>query len=55
VHATLSQPLSREPRAQPMPRPPLPTPETEAREAPMNDTDMSCDVTFDLAVGWPKG
>ena len=28
---------------------------TEAREAPMNDTDMSCDVTFDLAVGWPKG
>ena len=28
---------------------------TEAREAPMNDTDMRCDVTFDLAVGWPKG
>ncbi|HEU4663824.1 MAG TPA: hypothetical protein VFS55_07325 [Dokdonella sp.] len=28
---------------------------TEAREAPMNETDMSCDVSFDLAVGWPKG
>ncbi|MGN6519963.1 MAG: hypothetical protein ACTHK2_11130 [Dokdonella sp.] len=27
---------------------------TEAREAPMNETDMQCDVTFDLAVGWPK-
>ena len=26
---------------------------TEAREAPMNETDMSCDVSFDLAVGWP--
>jgi hypothetical protein len=26
---------------------------TEAREAPMNETDMHCDVTFDLAVGWP--
>lgn len=28
--------------------------ETEAREAPMNETDMKCDVAFDLAVGWPK-
>ena len=27
---------------------------TEAREAPMNSTDMKCDVAFDLAVGWPK-
>jgi hypothetical protein len=27
---------------------------TEAREPPMNETDMNCDVTFDLAVGWPK-
>lgn len=27
---------------------------TEAREAPMNETDMTCDVRFDLAVGWPK-
>lgn len=27
---------------------------TEAREAPMNETDMRCDVSFDLAVGWPK-
>lgn len=27
---------------------------TEAREAPMNETDMHCDVNFDLAVGWPK-
>lgn len=27
---------------------------TTAREAPMNETDMTCDVTFDLAVGWPK-
>jgi hypothetical protein len=26
---------------------------TEAREAPMNETDMTCDVSFDLAVGWP--
>jgi hypothetical protein len=25
-----------------------------AREAPMNETDMRCDITFDLAVGWPK-
>jgi hypothetical protein len=28
---------------------------TEAREASMNETDMHCDVTFDLAVGWPRG
>ena len=27
---------------------------TEAREAPMSDTDMRCDVAFDLAVGWPQ-
>jgi hypothetical protein len=27
---------------------------TESREAPMNQTDMRCDVTFDLAVGWPR-
>ena len=27
---------------------------TEAREAPMNETDMKCEVAFDLAVGWPK-
>jgi hypothetical protein len=27
---------------------------TEAHEAPMNETDMTCDVTFDLAIGWPK-
>ena len=27
---------------------------TEAREAPMNQTDMLCDIAFDLAVGWPK-
>ena len=27
---------------------------TEAREAPMNETDMNCDVKFDVAVGWPK-
>jgi hypothetical protein len=27
---------------------------TEAREAPMNETDMNCDVAFDLGVGWPK-
>ncbi|HEY6943249.1 hypothetical protein [Dokdonella sp.] len=26
---------------------------TEAREPPMNETDMTCDVSFDLAVGWP--
>jgi hypothetical protein len=27
---------------------------TEAREAPMNETDMRCDIAFDLTVGWPK-
>lgn len=27
---------------------------TEAREAPMNETDMNCDIAFDLSVGWPK-
>jgi hypothetical protein len=27
---------------------------TTAREAPMNETDMTCQITFDLAVGWPK-
>lgn len=27
---------------------------TEAREAPMNETDMNCDIAFDLPVGWPK-
>jgi hypothetical protein len=27
---------------------------TEKREAPMNETDMHCDIAFDLAVGWPK-
>ena len=27
---------------------------TEKREAPMNETDMQCEITFDLAVGWPK-
>jgi hypothetical protein len=27
---------------------------TEKREAPMNETDMNCDIAFDLAVGWPK-
>lgn len=27
---------------------------TEKREAPMNDTDMNCDIAFDLGVGWPK-
>jgi hypothetical protein len=27
---------------------------TTAREAPMNETDMNCDVAFDLTVGWPK-
>jgi hypothetical protein len=27
---------------------------TEKREAPMNATDMSCDIAFDLALGWPK-
>ena len=27
---------------------------TTAREAPMNETDMRCDIAFELAVGWPK-
>jgi hypothetical protein len=27
---------------------------TQAREAGMNETDMNCAVTFDLALGWPK-
>lgn len=27
---------------------------TEAREAPFNQTDMHCDIAFDLGVGWPK-
>jgi hypothetical protein len=27
---------------------------TEAREAPMNETDMNCAVKFDVAVGWPR-
>lgn len=27
---------------------------TEKREAPMNETDMNCDIAFDLTVGWPK-
>jgi hypothetical protein len=27
---------------------------TEKREAPMNSTDMNCDVAFDLTMGWPK-
>jgi hypothetical protein len=27
---------------------------TEAHEPPMNETDMNCEVKFDLAVGWPK-
>jgi hypothetical protein len=26
---------------------------TEAREPGMDQTDMTCDVSFDLAVGWP--
>ena len=26
----------------------------QAREAPMNETDMQCDIAFDLTVGWPK-
>ena len=26
---------------------------TEAREAPMNETDMTCAVAFDLTLGWP--
>lgn len=27
---------------------------SEAREAPFNETDMKCEASFDLAVGWPK-
>lgn len=27
---------------------------SEAHEAPYNDTDMTCQATFDLTVGWPK-
>lgn len=27
---------------------------SEAHEAPYNDTDMNCAVSFDLALGWPK-
>jgi len=27
---------------------------TETREAPFNETDMNCDIAFDLAVGWPN-
>lgn len=27
---------------------------SEAHEAPYNDTDMNCEASFDLAVGWPK-
>ena len=27
---------------------------SEAHEAPYNDTDMTCDASFDLTVGWPK-
>lgn len=27
---------------------------SEAHEAPYNDTDMTCEATFDLAVGWPR-
>jgi hypothetical protein len=26
---------------------------TEARGPGMDETDMTCDVSFDLAVGWP--
>lgn len=26
---------------------------TDAREPPMNETDMVCDVSFDLTLGWP--
>lgn len=26
---------------------------TDAREAPMNETDMQCEISFDLAPGWP--
>ncbi len=27
---------------------------TEARGAGLDSTDMTCDVSFDIAVGWPK-
>ncbi|MFZ1391424.1 MAG: hypothetical protein WAS23_07550 [Dokdonella sp.] len=27
---------------------------SEAHEAPMNETDMTCKVAFDLVPGWPK-
>lgn len=27
---------------------------SEAREAPFSETDMKCEASFDLAVGWPK-
>ena len=27
---------------------------SEAREAPFNETDMTCEASFDLTVGWPK-
>ena len=27
---------------------------SEAHEAPYNDTDMTCEVSFDLVVGWPR-
>jgi hypothetical protein len=27
---------------------------SEAREAPFNETDMKCEASFALAVGWPK-
>ena len=27
---------------------------SDAREAPFNDTDMTCEASFDLTVGWPK-
>lgn len=27
---------------------------SEAREAPFNETDMNCDVSFDLPIGWPE-
>ena len=27
---------------------------TTAREAPMNETDMRCDIAFEIALGWPR-
>ena len=27
---------------------------SEAHEAPYDDTDMTCEASFDLTVGWPK-